>query len=60
MNFREIDAGSDVNERDRLFQISGNKILPQIFVDGKYIGGYDKLEELEEEDALDEVLGIQN
>lgn len=36
--FREVDAANEGEERDNLRKISGSKNLPQIFIDGKYIG----------------------
>lgn len=42
--FREIDVTEDAQERRRLVERSGGReTVPQIFVDGRPIGGYDDL-----------------
>jgi glutaredoxin 3 len=38
-------------------ELSGErKTVPQIFIDGRHIGGYDELSRLEREGRLDELL----
>jgi glutaredoxin 3 len=42
--FTEIDVTGDADARERLVEMSGGRMtVPQIFVDGKAIGGYDDL-----------------
>ena len=42
--FKEIDVTGDDAMRDKLVTLSGGReTVPQIFVDGKSIGGYDDL-----------------
>ena len=42
-----------------LVKFSGSSlILPQVFINGKYIGSYDTVQELEDDGALDVMLGI--
>lgn len=36
--FTEIDCAVELEKRDAMAAISGTKVLPQVFVDGKYIG----------------------
>jgi len=36
--FTEIDCAVELDKRDAMAAISGTKILPQVFVDGKYVG----------------------
>ena len=44
--FKEIDVAEDDAMREKLVQMSGGReTVPQIFVDGKSIGGYDELAE---------------
>lgn len=44
--FKEIDVSEDDAMREKLVQMSGGReTVPQIFVDGKSIGGYDELAE---------------
>ena len=43
VTFDEIDVSRDDAMREKLIQMSGQQTVPQIFVDGKSIGGYDDL-----------------
>ncbi len=54
--YQEIDA-SDENIRDEMIQKSGGKrSVPQIFINGKHIGGSDDLYALESKGELDKLL----
>eukprot|EP01092_Planopodium_desertum_P014100 TRINITY_DN6_c0_g1_i2.p1 TRINITY_DN6_c0_g1~~TRINITY_DN6_c0_g1_i2.p1 ORF type:complete len:105 (-),score=35.84 TRINITY_DN6_c0_g1_i2:99-413(-) len=52
----EIDASVDVDGRKKWQAISGVKTLPQVFINNKYVGDWEKLQGLEEEEALDALL----
>ena len=55
--FREIDAPHGTAEREESIQRSGGRsTVPQIFVDGRYIGDSDRLMELERAGKLDALL----
>ena len=41
--FEEIDVTDDDAMRDKLEKMSGQQTVPQIFVDGRSIGGYEEL-----------------
>ena len=41
--FREVDVSRDDAMRDKLVTMSGQETVPQIFADGKPIGGYEDL-----------------
>jgi glutaredoxin 3 len=41
--FKEIDVSHDDVMREKLVQLSGQMTVPQIFADGKSIGGYDDI-----------------
>ncbi|KNC51249.1 glutaredoxin 3 [Thecamonas trahens ATCC 50062] len=57
--YEEVDVSlMDDDERAEMWGKSGTKTLPQVFVDDEYIGGYDELQELEEEGKLDAVLKV--
>ncbi len=44
VKFREIDVSDDAAARDKLVEMSGGRTtVPQIFVDGESLGGYDDL-----------------
>lgn len=50
-------AGPTDTYRDVLEQHSGWTTIPQVFVDGEFIGGADIIEELHSKGGLDEKLG---
>ncbi len=44
IRFEEIDVSGDDATREKLVQMTGGReTVPQIFIDGKPIGGYDEL-----------------
>lgn len=43
IDFNEIDVTGDDALREKLVQLSGQETVPQIFKDGKSIGGYQDL-----------------
>ena len=47
---------SNANKRKELELLSGRKTVPQIFVNGKPIGGFDQLLSLEENGFLESML----
>jgi glutaredoxin 3 len=55
--YTEVDVTGDIDERLRLVERSGGRrTVPQIFIDGESIGGYDELVELDRAGRLDTVL----
>ncbi len=42
--------------REKMIELTGKKTVPQIFINGVYVGGYDDLQALENEGKLDELL----
>lgn len=38
VKYTEIDCAVELDKRDAMAAISGTKVLPQVFVDGKYVG----------------------
>eukprot|EP01115_Flamella_aegyptia_P003174 TRINITY_DN1517_c1_g2_i1.p1 TRINITY_DN1517_c1_g2~~TRINITY_DN1517_c1_g2_i1.p1 ORF type:complete len:103 (-),score=31.43 TRINITY_DN1517_c1_g2_i1:231-512(-) len=55
-DYEEIDICRSPLARGFMRKGSGKKTAPQVFVNGEYVGDYEKLMELEEDDKLDEVL----
>jgi glutaredoxin 3 len=56
--FEEIDVGRDPKLREEAMRLSGGRrTVPQIFIDGRSIGGYDELYALEQAGELDRLLG---
>ena len=57
--FKEINIGDDSNKMSEMVKKSnGMKTVPQIFIDGKHIGGNQELQALEKEGKLNSILGI--
>jgi len=57
VDFAEIDVTNDDEAREALVRKSdGRRTVPQIFIDGKGIGGCDDLHALEESGELDKLL----
>jgi glutaredoxin 3 len=45
--YEEFDVAHDDELRESVMQRSGRRTVPQIFIDGKSIGGYEELAELD-------------
>lgn len=57
VEFEEIDVTYDPELREKMTELAGGRrTVPEIFVDGKIIGGYDELRELENAGRLDALL----
>ena len=55
--FEEIDVSSDSALREKMIELSGGRrTVPEIFINGKIIGGYDELRALEDGGGLDPLL----
>ena len=52
IEFEEINASRDPALRDWLVQQSGQRTVPQIFIDGVSIGGYTELSALDRQGTL--------
>ncbi len=55
--FTEIDITHDVDLEAEMIERSGRRTVPQIFIDGRHIGGFDDLAALDAAGELDPVLG---
>jgi glutaredoxin 3 len=57
VDFQEIDVTGDDEARMALVaKAGGRRTVPQIFINGQSIGGYDDLRALEEAGKLDQML----
>lgn len=54
--FREIDVSNDSDLRAYLVEATGQRTVPQIFVDGQSIGGCDDMIALDRQGKLDPML----
>ncbi len=59
--FREIDVTDVVGARDEMQKRSGGgRTVPQIFIDGRHVGGSDDLAALDRKGDLDRLLGLSD
>jgi len=56
VSFEEIDVSADDALREKMVQESGRRTVPQIFINGSPIGGFDELRALDEDGKLDPLL----
>jgi len=55
--FTEIDVMLEAGRRNEMIERSGGRrTVPQIFIDGRHIGGYDDLSALDKAGELDRLL----
>lgn len=57
VEFEEIDVTYDPARRAEMERLSRRRTVPQIFIDGKPIGGYDEACDLDATGELDQLLG---
>ena len=58
VNFTDIDVMIDDDKREEMIaRAGGRRTVPQIFIDGRHIGGSDELVALDREGKLDPLLG---
>jgi glutaredoxin 3 len=57
VDWEEIPVGGDPGARRDMEARSGRRTVPQIFIGGQPIGGFDELYELEQSGELDRILG---
>ncbi len=58
VDYEEIDCTGDPARRRWLVEVTGRSTVPQIFINGKPIGGYDDLRALDRAGELDQLLAI--
>ena len=52
LDFEEVPVSGDANAEQQMHELSGRKTVPQIFIDGRSIGGYTELVEMDMEGEL--------
>lgn len=55
-SFREVDVTNDPEQRDRLLEQTGWRTVPQIFINGAFVGGCDELVALDRRGGLEPLL----
>ena len=59
IEFEEYEINSIPGKRDEMLERSnGRHTVPQIFIDGRHVGGSDDLARLDREGQLDQLLGL--
>lgn len=57
VSFEEIDVTEDSALREKMVELAGGRrTVPEIFINGKIVGGYDELRALDDEGRLDALL----
>ncbi len=56
VDFEEIDVAGDAERRAWLVETTGRRTVPQIFIDGQPVGGYDDVARLDRTGQLDVLL----
>jgi glutaredoxin 3 len=54
--YEEIDVEGDDARRDWLVEATGQMTVPQIFVDGRSLGGFSDIDALDRQGKLDPIL----
>ncbi len=54
--YEEIDVENDDERRAWLVEATGQRTVPQIFVDGRSLGGFSDIEALDKQGKLDPIL----
>ena len=57
--FTEIDIMDDDHRRAEMVARSGRRTVPQIFIDGRHVGGCDDLHDLDSAGGLDPLLAVK-
>jgi glutaredoxin 3 len=56
VNFVEIDISDDPARRTEMERLSGRRTVPQIFISGNPMGGFDEIRRLDATGELDRLL----
>ena len=57
VKFEEIDLGENPEKLKEMIEKSNRRTVPQIFIDGKSVGGFDDINALNQDGELDKLLG---
>ncbi len=59
VDYHEIRIDKEAGKRGEMEQRAGRDSVPQIFIGEEHVGGFDELVELDMDDALDPMLGLE-
>jgi glutaredoxin 3 len=54
--FREVDVSRDQDKRQWLMEVTRQRTVPQVFINGQSVGGFDDLARLNRSGELDRLL----
>ncbi len=55
-SWNEVDISAEPDRRSEMVERSGRTTVPQIWIDGRHVGGFDDLAALDEAGELDSLL----
>ena len=58
VSYREIAVDNDYELRQKMMRDSGQRTVPQIWLNGQHVGGCSELYQLEQAGRLNELLGL--
>ena len=60
IEYDEVDVTDDEEKAVEMVERTGQRGVPQFFIDGQYVGGYDNLAYLNATGTLDQLFGIES
>ena len=60
VDFEEIDVSRDERLQEEIIRLSGRRTVPQIFINGKSVGGFDDIRQMDATGDLDRLLEISS
>jgi glutaredoxin 3 len=54
--FTEVDVSADPAKRQWLLEVTRRRTVPQVFINGRPVGGFDELAQLDRHGELDRLL----
>ena len=60
VDFKEIDVSRDERLQEEIIRLSGRRTVPQIFINGKSVGGFDDIKQMDATGDLDRLLEISS
>jgi GrxC family glutaredoxin len=60
VDFEEIDVSRDERLQEEIRRLSGRRTVPQIFINGKSVGGFDDIKQMDATGDLDRLLEISS
>lgn len=58
-NYEDVLVSRSPERREEMERLSGRRSVPQIFINGQSVGGFEHLDALNRSGELDKLLGVQ-